>query len=169
MNVCKDTMDIFKGKCPHLRNSEREDDGFRLTRSQWDRVDSGMKRIVKGTSRCAFPDIPRNSSHYYAWKAAECIEVLTSYAMIVLDGVLPRAYFRNLHMLFQFVELSRRAMLSQTDFNRMKSIGVEFIRNFESLYCGYDSDRIGVCKSTNHDITHLGWTTLCFRRADVSA
>ena len=157
MNVCKDMMDIFKGKCPHLQHSEREDDGFRLTRSQWDQVDSEMNRIAKGTSRCAFPDIPRNTSHYSAWKAAECIEFLTSYATIVFDGVLPRAYVRNLHMLSQLVELSRRPMLSQTDVDKMKSISVEFIRNFESLYYRYDSDRIGVCKSTIHDIAHLGW------------
>ena len=130
MNVCNDMMDIFKGKCPHLQHSEQEDDGFRLTRSQRDQVDPEMNPMAKGTSLCAFPDNPRNTSHHSAWKAAECIAFLTNYATIVIDGVLPRAYVQNLHMLFQLAELSRRPMLSQTDVDKMKSVSVEFIRNF---------------------------------------
>ena len=97
MNVCKEVMNIFKGNCAHLQQSPRADDRFCLTRSQWLQIDSEMNCIPKGTSRCAFPNVPRNILHYSTWKAVECIACLSTFATIIFDGVLPGAYVRNLH------------------------------------------------------------------------
>lgn len=158
MNICHDLISIFKGNCIHLASDILDGkDKFVLSSTQWRMIDKEMDSIKNGTSASVFPDVPRNCKYGAHWKAAECLEFITNYALIVFEGRLPKKYMKNIHSLSVIVELCRRPALSEIDVERLKELGVEFVRGYEDLYYRKNPRRVGVCKSTIHSMVHLGW------------
>ena len=150
-------MDIFNGKCIHLKEVYRCDDLVTVSLSQWQQVHDEINAIRRGTGSSAFLDIHWNTAHYSNWKAAECIEFLSNFAMILFDGILPQPYLPNLYPLSQSAKLPRRPVLSQNHVDEMKQLGIDFVCGFESLYYRGHGRRVEVCKYTVHDVGHFCW------------
>ena len=158
MNICHDLISIFKGSCIHLASEildGRDELVFSLTQRRM--IDKEIDSIKNGTSASVFPDVPRNCTYGARWKAGECLEFITNYTLIVFEGHLPKKYMKNIHTLSVIIGLFRRLDLSKSDVERLKELGVEFVRGYEDLCHRNNPRRVGVCKSTIHGMVHLGW------------
>ncbi|OBZ74776.1 hypothetical protein A0H81_05489 [Grifola frondosa] len=89
------------------------------------------------------------------YKAIEFLNWVYGLAPALLYGILPFKYWRHLCKLVQGIRLIHQHVITSNQLKLIKSIFVEFIWDFETLYYQRKGSRIHFCRPSLHALSHL--------------
>ena len=155
MNLVKDIVSLWKGDAAIDVHHDEGTADFVVSSEGWDMIDVEMHRLGAGTSQSTFGRKPRGTDVHTTWKAEECKNFLFYYALVVMEGHLPRRYLQGLRLLSRLLELCSRPTLEAEELEQIEILSVSYFRHFEDAYYRFKPTRVRLCKSTIHAILHL--------------
>ena len=111
--------------------------------------------------------VPRSITQRAYWKASEWHWWLLLYSPIILQTILPAAYYRHILLLVQAVYLLTKSSITRSDINSANACMLKFINDFQQLYgetnMSYNVHQLGHLTQTVIDWGPLsGYSTYIF-------
>lgn len=128
-----------------------------LSKQEWTKIGDSQERSRKMIPQALGQGPRRIDKHSAGYKAKEWEALLIRDGPILLHGIPGfEAYYDNYMVFREIYQLGCSWSISTTQIERIKTLCVDFVRRFESLYYQDDATRLKVCRINNHSILHLG-------------
>jgi hypothetical protein len=130
--------------------------------------ESGIKSVkiwreVRTSIPTSYGRALRNIYKYHrSFKAEEWANFLLYYSPVLLHGKdrLRQELFRHFCKLVTAIELAIDYEITFDDVDRIRTLLIEFVSEYEELYYQYDEQRISTCLPTFHLLLHLSESIL---------